>query len=77
MSLRAELRVCASCEWIFRRPAETGCPKCGWAHYGARYVYGNAAYRFAKTQEPWFKRAMSKHAEKLRLEIKAQVSQAA
>lgn len=53
----AKLRVCASCEWIFtdkRHPKTDGCPKCGFAHYGARYVYGDKAYRYAITQGPWF-----------------------
>lgn len=26
---------------------------CGFAHYGARYVYGDKAYRYEKTQQPW------------------------
>jgi predicted nucleic acid-binding Zn-ribbon protein len=61
--LKAKLRVCASCEWVFLRTANTdteGCPKCGFAHYGARFVYENKAYRYAKTQEPWIKRKMDK-----------------
>jgi len=57
----AKLRVCASCEWVFYLPAYTsiGCPKCGFAHYGARGVYGNKCYRYAKTQEPWLERKIS------------------
>lgn len=68
----AKLRVCASCEWIFtdKRHAETnGCQKCGFAHYGARYVYGNKAYRYAITQKPWFDKKMSDYAYKLSQEI--------
>lgn len=55
--MKAKLRVCASCEWIFRLDEETtqnGCPKCQFGHYGARYVYGDKAYQYAVTQKPWF-----------------------
>jgi len=47
------LRVCASCEWIFKVTEHEMCPKCGFGSYGARYVYGDKAYRYAKTQKPW------------------------
>ena len=70
----AKLRVCASCEWVFkdeRHPEMGGCPKCGFAHYGARYVYGDKAYRYAKTQQPWFDNKMSRYAYTLRCEIEA------
>ena len=70
----AKLRVCASCEWIFtdkRHPKTDGCPKCGFAHYGARYVYGDKAYRYAITQGPWFEKKMSDYAYKLSQEIDA------
>jgi len=79
MSQRANLRVCASCEWIFVRgtppqfpsmPAG-GCPKCGFAHYGAHHVYGRNAYRYAETQQPWYDRKMSEYAGRLRAEINA------
>lgn len=52
---RGSLRTCARCEWIFKvkHPEEEECPKCGFGHYGAHYVYGNRAYGYAKTQEPW------------------------
>jgi hypothetical protein len=53
---RANLRTCASCEWI--HTGFDGCPKCGFGTYGARYVYGNAAYRYKRTQEPWMKKKM-------------------
>jgi len=52
----ATLRTCASCEWI--HTGFVGCPKCGFATFGARYVYGNAAYRYKRTQEPWLKKKM-------------------
>lgn len=64
----AKLRVCASCEWIFTANGE-GCPKCGFAHYGARYVYGDKAYRYAKSQKPWFDRKMNSYALSLHKEI--------
>lgn len=53
----AKLRCCcnASCEWIFK--SEDGspeCPRCGFGSYGARYVHGEKAYKFARTQEPFF-----------------------
>lgn len=47
----AELRVCASCEWVFRGGVE--CPKCQFCSYGAHYVYGTRAYRYEHTQQPW------------------------
>jgi predicted RNA-binding Zn-ribbon protein involved in translation (DUF1610 family) len=53
---KAVLRVCASCEWIFKEDKTlewTPCPKCGFGHYSARYVYGNKCYRYAVTQQPW------------------------
>ena len=61
----ANLRVCASCEWVFREEEIKedgigGCPKCGFAHYGARYVYGNKAYRHQWDQEPWLERQKQK-----------------
>ena len=46
-----------------------GCPKCGFAHYGARFVYGDAAYRYAKSQKPWLERRIAEYSYKLRKEI--------
>lgn len=63
----AKLRVCASCEWIFK--SEDSCPKCGFAHYGARFVYGNSCYRFAITQQPWIDRKVAYYVDQLRDEI--------
>ena len=54
----AKLRVCASCEWIFRN--KTSCPRCGFGHYGARYVYGDKCYNFEKTQLPWLNNEIEK-----------------
>jgi hypothetical protein len=66
----ANLRVCASCEWIFKLPAPDGCPKCQFGHYGARYVYGNKAYRYAVTQKPWYEKKMANLSISLQIEIK-------
>lgn len=75
MSKTAKLRVCASCEWIFNKddehPEHGGCPKCCFGHYGARYVYGNKAYRYAKTQQPWFDKKMAGYAAQLNQQIQA------
>jgi hypothetical protein len=51
----AKLRVCASCEWVFKLgdSQDCDCPKCGFGSYGARYVYGDKAYTYKKTQKPW------------------------
>ena len=65
----ANLRVCASCEWVFLRTESSSCPKCGFAHYGARFVYGDKAYRYAKTQEPWIKRKLEKYYFELLAEL--------
>jgi hypothetical protein len=53
----AKLRVCASCEWIFKDYAE--CPKCSFAYYTAHYVYGKKAYQYAITQQPWIDKQLS------------------
>jgi ribosomal protein L32 len=65
---QATLRVCASCEWIFRHHA--ACPKCGFAHYGARWVYGDAAYRYEHTQKPWREKKLTNYAVQLDKEIR-------
>lgn len=60
---RAALRCCASCHWIYPGPGD--CPKCGFASYGARYVYGDRAYRYRFNQTPWLERKMAAtHREK-------------
>lgn len=66
--MKAKLRVCASCEWIFS--GGIGCPKCQFGSYGARYVYGNKAYRYAISQKPWLEKKMSDYAFSLYQEIK-------
>ena len=69
MTQKANLRVCARCEWIFKQSEHNTCPKCYFAHYGARYVYGDKCYKFAKTQEPWAGRKMSSYRQELLKEI--------
>jgi len=68
----AELRTCASCEWVFRLLSSTdgdGCPKCGFAHYGARYVYGDKCYQYAKTQKPWVDKKMCEYRYELQKQV--------
>jgi hypothetical protein len=60
---RAALRICMSCEWIYK--GIDGCPKCQMPSYGARFVYGDRAYKYAKSQKPWFDRKMAEYAGKL------------
>ena len=59
----AKLRVCASCEWIYKD--SLSCPKCYFCSYGARYVYGDKAYKFAITQEPWINKKLYYYHSKL------------
>lgn len=70
---KGALRVCASCEWIFLRGDGDGCPKCGFAHYGAHWVYGHRAYRYHRTQERWISRKM--YAYRCELERGVQANQ--
>jgi hypothetical protein len=49
----AKLRVCARCKWVFILTHSNDCPVCGFASYGARWIYGVKAYHYAKTQKPW------------------------
>ena len=70
----ALLRVCASCEWIFRWKDKSivsmsDCPKCGWASYGARFVYSDKCYKYAKTQEPWIEKKICQYRLKLMEEV--------
>lgn len=69
MKNMAKLRVCASCEWIFSGGVE--CPRCQFGSYGAHYVYGNRAYRYAKTQQPWLDKKVERFILDLRKEIGA------
>lgn len=63
----AKLRICASCEWIFR--SYDACPKCGFGHYGARAVVGDKCYAYETTQEPWINKQVKAYRLKLMLEI--------
>ena len=65
---RANLRTCASCEWI--HTGHDGCPKCGFATYGARFVYGDKTYRYKHTQEPWMELKLSEYRQTLIDEIR-------
>jgi hypothetical protein len=67
MTQRAKLRVCGRCSWIFE--GNSDCPKCGFATYGARYVFGDACYGLKKTQRRWFDYQMALRASELRAEI--------
>lgn len=64
---RAELRTCASCEWIYR--GHRDCPKCGFGSYGARWVYGPRAYQHERTQDPWLLNKLASYERELRSEI--------
>ena len=69
----AKLRVCMSCEWVFKALVDdTGCPKCRWPSYGARWVYGNKAYQYEKTQEHWLERKMTTYERSLMREIRGE-----
>jgi len=65
---KATLRVCMSCEWIYKG-ATKGCPKCGLPSYGARFVYGDKAYKYKKKQKPWFDKKMADYGSMLYEEI--------
>jgi len=71
-SNQADLRICASCEWIFRLSDtdDQTCPKCGFGHYGARYVYGDKVYKYKINQKPWLDKKMFQYKSKLLDEIK-------
>jgi len=67
---RAALRCCASCEWIYKG-AGRPCPQCGFVSYGARFIHGNKAYKYAITQQPWLDRKMEAYAIELDQLIRA------
>lgn len=64
---KAELRICASCEWIFKN--FSSCPKCGFAHYSAFQVCGKKCYRYAKNQQPWIDKKIKNYKCQLLQEI--------
>ena len=64
----ALLRVCASCEWVFKlahKEVSTECPLCGFASYGARRVYGKKAQRYLRSQEPWTEKKVESYRTEL------------
>ncbi len=66
-----ELRVCASCEWIFRyKDHGYECPKCQFASYSAYSVYQRNAYRYETSQAPWKKKRLDAYSAELDSEIK-------
>ena len=68
----ARIRVCASCEWVFKSRPSTPCPKCKFATYGARWVYGPVCYRYLISQTPWKNRKMKDYESKLLDEIRSE-----
>mgnify|MGYP006935327170 CR=1 FL=1 len=68
IKMKAKLRVCASCEWIFMDNGGM-CPKCNFVSYGAHYVYGNSCYRYKKTQKYWLERKLFKYETELMKEV--------
>lgn len=61
------LRICASCEWIFKEPGD--CPKCQFGTYTAHSVYGKKAYEYAVTQQPWVDKKLASRRHELRVEV--------
>ena len=64
----ANLRTCASCEWIYNQSdynPDCGCPQCGFGSYGARFVYGDKAYKYAVNQKPWLDKKLSRYESEL------------
>ena len=48
----------------------SSCPKCGFASFGARYVYGDQSYRYKFTQVPWLRKKMDRYESSLLEEIR-------
>jgi predicted RNA-binding Zn-ribbon protein involved in translation (DUF1610 family) len=71
VNINAKLRTCASCEWLFKESVSClSCPKCGFAHYGARFVYGDKCYKYSKTQQPWLDKKIVQYIKQLRDEVR-------
>ncbi len=69
------LRVCASCEWIFKGgDFAVSCPKCSFGSYGAKSVFGKKCYRYAKTQQPWIDKKVTECTIKLIKEVENEIS---
>lgn len=66
---RFRIAACAYCEWIME--GHFGyCSKCGWeAVLSAHSVYGDKAYEYQHTQEPWKRKKMWEYEAKLEAEI--------
>lgn len=61
------LRVCASCEWLFKaKNYSAECPNCGFGSYAASDVYGRKAYRYVISQKPWIDRKLGEYEWQLR-----------
>lgn len=75
----ADLRCCASCEFIYSNKEfydPSGCPICGFATYGAYYVYGQRAYSYKKSQKPFLEKLVAYQTRKAMAEGKALIAQA-
>ena len=68
MKLKGKLRVCAKCEYIYKFN-DRDCPKCGFGHYSAHFVYGQECYKLFKTQEKWIKKKLDSYQNKLEQEV--------
>lgn len=67
MSNMPSLWTCGKCRWVSKQFL---CPKCqAPPSRSARDAYGDSAYRYAKTQRPWFDHAMAELATRLKREI--------
>ena len=66
----SHVRVCASCEWVFKS-RNPKCPKCDFGSYAAARVYGKKAYDFIYSQEPWKERKIANYSLQLDREIVA------
>ena len=74
MGYSVVIRVCASCEWVFKSTDPT-CPKCAFGSYGARFVYGNKCYAYLKNQKPWKDRKLVDYERKLNSEIQQHIEE--
>lgn len=58
--------------WIFREADADdrgGCPKCGFCHYPAVFVFGRAAYHLETTQQPWMEKQLNHRRTELEREV--------
>lgn len=61
--MKYKLKICARCKWIFEKYEQ--CPICGFAYYGARFIYGKKCYQYKFTQEPWFRKKITDYKKRL------------